>query len=290
MRNLTLLADRQYGLIDEPEGASIVSFTSSTSLDGGSIYALLDTGVLYAFQIQDVTLEFAQRWDLPAAVPSEDAPPPSDTNEWFDVSYVGMTGCIVCMSHAGLIMSIEDQEPDKIELVGVIDGGISSAMWSGDQNSLVIVTNNNSLMCMSSAWELLYEVPTTENRAPSSLSSLSWRSNSDAFALVATDVSDNTTFVRLYNREMELTAVGRFVEGDRIRTAVCANMVYYVTRFQAVYGVTFHLTALRCVEMHCTALRCVEMHCTALHCVGSRIALRRWIALHCVALKCITLR
>jgi hypothetical protein len=212
MRNLTLLADRQYGLVDETASAQVVSFASSTSLDGGSIYVLLDTGVLYAFQIQDVTLDFIQRWDLPASVPPEDVPPPSSSstsNDWFDVSYVGMTGCIVCMSHAGLIMSIEDQEPDKIELVGVIDGGIATARWSGDQNSLVIVTNNNSLMCMSSAWELLYEVPTTENRLPSSLSSLSWRGNSDAFALVATDAADSTTCIRLYNREMELTSVGR---------------------------------------------------------------------------------
>jgi len=52
------------------------------------------------------------------------------------------------------------QRSDIAVLEGEVDGGIAHAAWSPDQSRLVLVTEQNeTLLCMTAAWEVLEEVP-----------------------------------------------------------------------------------------------------------------------------------
>ena len=78
------------------------------------------------------------------------------------------------ISHSGVIASLEQSAegevggyndasyPSVAEQIGCIEGGIATSAWSPDQSSLTIVTNNNTMLCMSSTWDVLQEIPTTE--------------------------------------------------------------------------------------------------------------------------------
>jgi hypothetical protein len=74
---------------------------------------------------------------------------------WFRIDYVEEISSIVCISHSGSISRVDEQ---SCEQEGVIEGGISAAKWSPDYRCLVIVTKNNSILSMTSSWDVLQEV------------------------------------------------------------------------------------------------------------------------------------
>ena len=92
----------------------------------------------------------------------------------------------------------------------MIDGGISNAKWSPDYTNLLIVTNNDSIICMNCNWDLLYEIPMISSRDNNSLSEISFKGDGELFAILTTDSinEDNalkgTTYIRIYNKELEL--------------------------------------------------------------------------------------
>lgn len=124
----------------------------------------------------------------------------------------------MAVSRSGAISVVEQEgraylkEP---ELVGVIDGGIAHAQWSPDQASLLILTNNDSLILMSNNWEVIHEIPIPARNVTVSGSELvgrlSWTGDGDFFAMLTQDKEDSTTKVRVFSKDMEETAMCRNV-------------------------------------------------------------------------------
>lgn len=104
----------------------------------------------------------------------------------------------------------------------MIDAGITAAKWSPDRNSLLIATNNDTLLLMNCYFDVLYEVPISE-RLPKSPCSLSWRGDGESFALLSVDRDDvestgtaitGVKRIRIYNKELILTATGSNIATD----------------------------------------------------------------------------
>jgi elongator complex protein 1 len=139
---------------------------------------------------------------------------PNNPNDqgWFYVSIVAETGTIVCISHSGSIVSIKENIgyeswSDIVEQEGDVDGGIATAQWCPDQTSLILVTKNNTILSMTTSWDVLQEIP-LESFLPDTSCSISWRSDGDFFSLTTTD-NDNITSARVFNKDLELHATGR---------------------------------------------------------------------------------
>ncbi len=94
-----------------------------------------------------------------------------------------------------------------------IDGGIFTAQWSPDQSGLLIATHRQTLMLMSNAWQVMTEVSMIPC-VPTSPTTISWRSDGQQFALMATDAKDGTRKVRLFDRSLVIQAVGMDVKAD----------------------------------------------------------------------------
>lgn len=160
MRNLIVLRDQLYSLVHD---AGLLSAIVSVSFDKGSanVYALLQDGTVLTFSDYDDTIRFVSKSH--AFIEGDDGSPVID-NEWFSLSFVAGTGSVVAISHSGAIVSLEPSGSESMisELIGSIEGGIATATWSPDQSSLTIVTNNNTILVMSSTWDVLQEVPITE--------------------------------------------------------------------------------------------------------------------------------
>ena len=147
-----MLRDLCHRLVgDLGENSSIVSL----SFDKGSsrVFVLLGDGtVLHLSEIDDF-LRFEGKFN--ACVDQE------IDNGWFYLRFIAGTGSAVAISHSGSIVSIEASDVGTLEpeQIGCIDGGIASASWSPDQSFLTIITNNNTMLCMSSTWDVLQEIP-----------------------------------------------------------------------------------------------------------------------------------
>lgn len=64
-------------------------------------------------------------------------------------------------SHAPLddVETPQEEGDSLIEVVGCIEGGLSSACWSPDKEILAITSNSGTLMMMSKTWDLLLDTP-----------------------------------------------------------------------------------------------------------------------------------
>eukprot|EP01031_Cornospumella_fuschlensis_P043216 gene43216-52828_t len=130
---------------------------------------------------------------------------------WIKIDYVAAIGAIVCVSQEGSIATVSDTNPDEApEQIGMIDNGISSAAWSPDYSCLLLVTNNDTLLCMSANWDVLYEVPHPPLLAGSA-TTVSWKGDGDMVSVLSTDQDDQTTRIRLYNKQLELVSIARNV-------------------------------------------------------------------------------
>ena len=207
MRNLLVLSDHAY-CFEQGEGSEeghdshICCFTVDFSQD--VLMMLTSNGRVHrsfinAFFSQDEP--FLPSYFCQAEETTE--------RDWFSLEYVDEISLPVGISLTGTICTLEG---DVCEQQGVIEGGISAAEWSPDYGRILIVTNNNSLLAMTSTWDILDEVP-IEPKALNSHVCISWRGDGEYVAIYSVDETDKMGRVRIFNRDLELHAIGRQV-GD----------------------------------------------------------------------------
>ncbi|RYH19304.1 hypothetical protein EON65_26275, partial [archaeon] len=130
---------------------------------------------------------------------------------WIKIDYVAAIGTVVCISQEGSIATVSDTDHEEApEQIGMIENGISSAAWSPDYSCLLLVTNNDTLLCMSANWDVLYEVPHPSRLALSD-TTVSWKGDGDMVSVLSTDQDDQIARIRLYNKQLELVSVARNV-------------------------------------------------------------------------------
>jgi hypothetical protein len=204
MRDIVVLSDQNYKIVDEEfSDASVAGLSFDKS--GARAFVLLSTGVVLCYSDADDSFAYTSR--VSCCVDDEEF-----DNEWFELSFIAGTGSIVAISRSGSIVAIEGAGPGDLaaEQIGCIEGGIAAAKWCPDQSCLTIVTNNDTIICMSSTWDVLQEIPVT-TRAKDSPAGVSWRGDGEGLAILTLDSEDQTARVRVYNKQLELVATGRNV-------------------------------------------------------------------------------
>lgn len=179
MRNIVVLRDQLYAITNSSGtgGPPLVSISFDKA--NSRMFSLSQDGTIVCFS--DIDDDIVPIFKSHAYLDQNSDETEKD-DDWFDVNYIAGTGCIVTISHSGVIASLEqiDAEtgidsdkglhdmniPVVAEQIGCIDGGIATAAWSPDQSCLMIVTNNNTMLCMSSTWDVLLETPIPERLAP----------------------------------------------------------------------------------------------------------------------------
>ncbi len=184
-----------------------------------SALVLTQNGRVCCYDI-DTFEKLPQEWNLDTLIDGEEGRViQKEDKEWFLMTLITESGNIVCVSHSGQIACIQ-VEPvtcargDVAVLEGEVDGGIAGAAWSPDQSRLVICTNNETILCMTSAWEVLEEIPMPEGLAPGNPCAMSWKGDGSQFALLNTDKGaegDRPVNVRVFSNELELVSKGRNV-------------------------------------------------------------------------------
>lgn len=234
-----MLHDRIHAFVHDTCGRDVAVTCVATDRSASEIFVLTNSGRLICLCIVDFTLSYRCSWTL-------------DTNEsdsgWFDVNYIAGTGSLVCISHSGAIVSIQDDvnsgyHSEVIEQIGAIDDGICAAKWNPDQSCLVIVTNVDTMILMSNTWDVLEEVPITA-RVSDSNASVSWRGDGELFSLASTDKSDGNARVRVFNRNLEVVSTCRNVadgeasimKGVGSAVAFAGNGSYIAVHQQRVKG------------------------------------------------------
>jgi hypothetical protein len=224
MKNLVVLEDNAWEFPTElspvlhlTPSAYIIS--TAVNVINGEILLLTNTGILIS---QGISSEGGAQfhhepWDL--NLTTED---PSDSS-WFAVKIVSETAAIVCLSHSGHIVSVAsnrltDEWADAPEAEGCVEAGIVAAAWNPDESVLVLVTHNDTLLCMTSSFELVSESPTLP-RSPNSRCLVSWRGDGMQFSMYSVDATDNIAKVRLFSKDLELLFEGRSV-GDGAQAVV----------------------------------------------------------------------
>lgn len=200
MRNLILLQDSSLAL-DQSQNSRIASTAYDAS--SGDLIVLFSSG----------ELQFLSADEHNCILPSHDM---SQLNSildisdetWFNVSVIAEICSIVCISHLGHVCCI--REDRSIQLEGDVESGIAAAAWSPDQCKLFLLTNNDTILCMTNGWEVLGEIP-LESRQPNSPCSISWKGDGEQVSVSTVDAADGVARVRIYNNELELTATGRNV-------------------------------------------------------------------------------
>eukprot|EP01038_Epipyxis_sp_PR26KG_P009194 gene9194-12400_t len=207
MRNLVILQDQVHKFYFETSFGRITCQTYRNS--SAELYILYSNG--YVLQTNATESTFSVLSYLCLNVDGS-----VDDDGWFDISFSSLTNMLVCISHNGSIatLRINDESQklsaDGYELIGAIDNGISSAKWSPDGSCLAIITNNNSIILMTSSFDVLEEIPMTP-KIPSSVSAISWRGDGALLTVLSNDEDDGIVKVRIYNKSLELVSTGRNV-------------------------------------------------------------------------------
>ena len=154
----------------------LVSGRCRLQCGNGALLLLTQSGAVKVYDIEShEAAGEVQSWDLSMSGDN------GVDHTWFSLVSLRRNGSIVCLSKAGLIISISldlcytDKWCQVVDVEGDVDGGIADAAWSPDQTRLVIVTNNNTILSMNSEWDVLEEVPLAEHRAPGTSLQMSWR-------------------------------------------------------------------------------------------------------------------
>jgi len=135
--------------------------------------------------------------------------------DWFYISLVLETNSIVCVSHSGSVVRVSTNsslsgDSKVVDVEGQVEGGIASAQMSCDKSTLVLVTNNNSMIFMTAEFEVIREI-NIEPKLLTSPVSISWRADGSYFSLLTTDEIDNTSRMRSFSKIGDFHAVGRNV-------------------------------------------------------------------------------
>lgn len=213
MRNLLLLQDSLCKIgPNEPStcgGDDLVCLCRDVG--SNNLFTLTASGVLYTLDTLDGFASTNESWDLNCCNEVSS----SSSSGWFNVAVVSETGSIVCISHAGFIVSIkEDVSSGRwssiMEQEGDVEGGIATAAWSPDGSRLALLTNNNTILLMTGYWDVLEEVPLT-TRQPGSACAMSWRGDGEYLSVISVDADDSLSRVRVFTKDLELHSTGRNV-------------------------------------------------------------------------------
>jgi hypothetical protein len=226
MKNLVVLEDSAWEfptdlspLVTLLPHSSTHLVSSAVNVINGEVLLLTNTGILISQSISSETSTGLthEPWNLNLITEN------LNDDSWFEVKIIGETGSIVCLSHSGHIVSVAsnrltDEWADVPESEGCVDTGIAAAAWNPDESVLILVTNNDSFLCMTSSFELVSESATIP-RTPGSSCLVSWRGDGMQFSMYSVDISDNTAKVRIFNKDLELLFEGRNV-GDGAQAVV----------------------------------------------------------------------
>jgi hypothetical protein len=106
-----------------------------------------------------------------------------DAYGWFSSEYILDINCVVCLAHSGHIVTV-NAETHAWEEEGCVEHGVRAGSWSPDQLRLLLVTDNNTLVLLSSCFDAMQEI--TLPRLPRSDACISWRGDGDYFAVYFT--------------------------------------------------------------------------------------------------------
>ena len=209
MRNLVLLQDSVFSdFVDEIEDGNSNIVSISRDIGSNSVFVLTQNGTLYTLEISD-QIRVQNRISLRS----------NDTidNSWFNATVVAEIGAIVCISHAGMIVSVREdpntgRQSDTFEVEGDVEGGIATACWNPESSNVLIVTNNDSILLMTCYWDVLEEIP-LPSRVQNSPCSASWRGDGEFLTILTVDKEDSQEdsipHVRVYSKNLELISVGK---------------------------------------------------------------------------------
>ena len=214
MRNLVLLRDERRRHICEDhvsatDAADAADATVALAIDPvqGVGYLLLPTGVLLACAADASHLHYQQQhqqqqqssilWSIPL-LPSEE----TKNKEWLGAFYLAEQHVVLCVAASGEMVTV-DCDSQEASLLGMIDSGIFATSLSPDEELLVFLTGNQTLLCLAPAdLEVLHETklayPLTTTTSSSSTSSnnnnsssqnkawprLSWRGDGQFLAVL----------------------------------------------------------------------------------------------------------
>jgi hypothetical protein len=206
MKNLSILADNIHELkcLGRDLGARKEIVATAFNPSFNRIYLLFKVGLVACYQQHDgFELEYTTVMKF------------EDVSElWFALDFVVTTSSLVAISEEGSIAVIEEDLTTGIpkipDQVGVIEGGIAAAKWHPDNSCIVIFTRNNSLLCMSNQWDVIHEIE-IPSIIPNSIVDLSWKGDGDLFSIVCHDSESKMNVLRIYDKDLNLTANGRHV-------------------------------------------------------------------------------
>lgn len=132
--------------------------------------------------------------------------PDIEARDWFNIEFIPDTNSIICISHSGVIASV-NATTLQVEEEGQVEEGIRSCAWSPDLSRLVLVTENNSMVLLSSFFDCIREI--TFTRCPGSASVISWRGDARSFAVYVVEDESKEGKVQIYGTDLDLLAVGR---------------------------------------------------------------------------------
>lgn len=210
MQNLVVTNDNSIFVTHLLKDSEDFVASVSTNSDLGEIFLLSNCGILFGLNTSSEWSFLRNTWKLENLS--------NAFNKWFLVRVIYEIGSIVCISHEGLIISIKfktitGEWDNNIELEGTVDNGISNAAFSPDQNSLIVVTKDNSIFHMTNTFELINEV-TIEPFEPESATCIEWRGDGLFFAVSTLDLRDNIRRIRIYNRNLEMVVMCKNINGE----------------------------------------------------------------------------
>lgn len=217
MRNIVVLRDQPYALsklnLINIHDLLIKSITFDKA--SSKVFALTSNGTVYCFNDIDDNLVIIAIFN--ATTTQESDNDSLTNNKWFHINFLAGIGSLICISHSGEIISFEENQLDgdfngiRGDEIGVIEGGILAAAWNPDQSCLVIVTNNNTILCMSNTWDVLLEIPLSSNVLSTVYPCISWKGDGDGLSIISVDQEDNSSKLRIYDKQLELVATARNV-------------------------------------------------------------------------------
>lgn len=229
MRNIHVVSDSSYQL---PVVSGIVACSIDVARE--KVYMCNKEGKIFSLDgTENEAILSECEVNLNMAAVDEDEAVAGEDNQWFSLTVVPEVSLIVGISHSGCIATlsaVEDpaaaghsfgRQPDRFEVSceGCVEGGISTVSWSPDQRFLLLLTNNDSLICMTNNWEVVNEIDlqprasTTGVVSGGHASSISWRGDSEFFAVYTVDACDNVGRVRVYTKDLMYVGMGRDI-GD----------------------------------------------------------------------------
>lgn len=251
MKNLHILKDNIYSvdilnkLADGNINNKIVSCSVDLSMD--RIFMCDNKGYIYLLDNSNDEMHLQHSKYHFNMVVDEDIEDIQNDNKWFDIQVLSEVSQIVGISHSGCIVTISvnqnfsdssEMEMDisdvnmmslakpvheytLISCEGNVEGGIASAAWSPDQRFLLIVTNNDTLICMTNTWEVVNEIDLEprasledlDAKSVCSMCDVTWRGDSEYFSIYSVDASDKMGKVRTYTKDLEFVGVSHDVGG-----------------------------------------------------------------------------